>query len=154
MERVPKDVLRLLLTRYFEPNDAVKCYRNIPIFYNSCDKETVIMIKRRYFSQFYVREPAIKLQSHNNLVCLCGVQCGEGKMNIHIRRCRLGLIPHECPVCYRPLITEGGLVLLNHMSDFCTVKRQTSLSTRQIFVLIYIGIVSGQLFTKLIQHFI
>lgn len=162
MERVPKDVLRLLLTKYFEPKDAVKCYRNIPLFHNACEKETVITIKRRYFSQFYECEPFCMLQNHNYYVCVCGFQCKKHEkikwyLKCELHQCRL--LPNECPDCYRELITQDGIVLLDHMRRYCPAKKrplkqERQLSTLQLCLLIYLGILLAQLFGILIKHLI
>ena len=106
LESLPKDIIRLLLKYYLSNEDAIKCYIKIRIFYESCDKITLNLLKRIYFINILKfappNEPG-KYYPNDWKACKCGVIY---KNNTH--RCLIREnIPEFCPDCSKHLIIKN-----------------------------------------------
>lgn len=135
---LPKDILRLLLTRFLSPCTAVDCYLKLRLFHDACDECTLSTIKKRYFRLFHGNAHDTQFiinPEPDAVICMCGAQVTTKNVHFHQRKCGYNkLMPNVCPKCDKPLITteRGGrlLVLRKHFKSAECVATNSELRRR------------------------
>jgi hypothetical protein len=137
MERLPNDILRLILSKYLPPMDTIKCFLHIKLFHNACNEHTLTLIKKKYFTflatQYYY-EPSTSINTDNYVACTCTQIIRKENANRHRRKCLKCLsifpLPQNCPECNKELykfyeFSGTTYCDLYHLKKYCPAKNSS-----------------------------